>query len=424
MDAVLGSLADPGDDPRTASGRLTYANDAAVRELGFGSQSDLLERGPEALLEEQIVTDESRRAAGVGPDALDPRAARRGARAIDATDCRSATGRGAVAGLKSTPLRDPQGNLEAAVTIHRGHQRQQARRAPDELPRAHERRSLLVARLRRDLAQRRLARRPRDRGLVRGGSSERAGRAPAGGRRASRPGEARARRATARLRESRIPRPEPEGSGGLLRTGEPQLFEEIPQETLEAAARDEEHLRLIQQLGMRSGLVVPLRTGVRIVGAMTLVNSESGRRFTEEDVRFAEQIAIRAAVAVENSRLYTQRSQIAMTLQQSLLPEALPRIDGWEIASLYRPARAGRRRRSGRRFLRRVRHRARLGHADRRCHRQRSRGGGDDLAGPPWRAIRRRGEPPPGTDPLAPRRRASPAAEPCRCAARCACGSR
>jgi serine phosphatase RsbU (regulator of sigma subunit) len=127
----------------------------------------------------------------------------------------------------------------------------------------------------------------------------------------------------------------------VVRTGESQLFEEIRPETLEAAARDAEHLRLIQQLGMRSGLIVPLRTGARIVGAMTLVNSDSGRRFTEEDVRFAEQIAIRAGVAVENSRLYTQRSQIAMTLQQSLLPEALPAIDGWEIASLYRPARAG-----------------------------------------------------------------------------------
>jgi serine phosphatase RsbU (regulator of sigma subunit) len=74
---------------------------------------------------------------------------------------------------------------------------------------------------------------------------------------------------------------------------------------------------------------------------MTLVSAESGRRFTDEDVRFAEQVATRAAVAVENARLYTQRSQIAATLQQSLLPEALPEIEGWELASLYRPARSG-----------------------------------------------------------------------------------
>jgi serine phosphatase RsbU (regulator of sigma subunit) len=89
---------------------------------------------------------------------------------------------------------------------------------------------------------------------------------------------------------------------------------------------------------MRSVLIVALRTGGRRLGAMTLVSAESRRRFTEDDVRFAEQVAARAAVAVENARLYTEHAQIASTLQESLRPEALPSIAGWDVASLYRPA--------------------------------------------------------------------------------------
>jgi serine phosphatase RsbU (regulator of sigma subunit) len=131
------------------------------------------------------------------------------------------------------------------------------------------------------------------------------------------------------------------GLGAVLATGEAQLYPDVPPAMLEAAAQDEEHLRLLRAVGMRSVLIVPMRIGPRILGVMTLVMAESGRRFAPDDVRFVEQVAARAAVAVENSRLYTERSQIATTLQQSLLPDALPQIEGLEIASLYRPARTG-----------------------------------------------------------------------------------
>jgi PAS domain S-box-containing protein len=129
-----------------------------------------------------------------------------------------------------------------------------------------------------------------------------------------------------------------QGLGMVLRTGTSQLYEEISDEMLVPAARDEEHLRMLREVGLRSALVVPLRTAKRTFGAMTLVNSESGRRFTEDDLRFAEQLADRAAVAVENARLYQARSRTAATLQRSLLPDTVPQIAGWEVAALYRPA--------------------------------------------------------------------------------------
>jgi serine phosphatase RsbU (regulator of sigma subunit) len=69
-----------------------------------------------------------------------------------------------------------------------------------------------------------------------------------------------------------------------------------------------------------------------------MVSAESGRTFDAGDVEFAGQIAERATLAVENARLYGERSEIARTLQNSLLPEALPELPDWEIAALYRPA--------------------------------------------------------------------------------------
>jgi serine phosphatase RsbU (regulator of sigma subunit) len=71
---------------------------------------------------------------------------------------------------------------------------------------------------------------------------------------------------------------------------------------------------------------------------MTLVTAESRRPLNRSDVELAELIAARAAVAIENSRVYSERSRIAHTLQQSLLPEQLPEIPGYELASVYIPA--------------------------------------------------------------------------------------
>jgi PAS domain S-box-containing protein len=131
------------------------------------------------------------------------------------------------------------------------------------------------------------------------------------------------------------------GLGRVIATGVAELHEEITEEMLAAGARSPEHLDLLRQIGMRSVMIVPLKVGRRTIGAVSLVNAESGRRFDAAALSFASQIADRAAIAVENSRLYTGQARIAATLQQSLLPDALPEIDGWSLAALYRPAGEG-----------------------------------------------------------------------------------
>ena len=126
--------------------------------------------------------------------------------------------------------------------------------------------------------------------------------------------------------------------GGVLRTGRSAIYAEVPDEMLVAAARDDEHLALLRKVKIRSALLVGLRTPRRTLGAMTLVMTESGRTFTRADLEFAEQLAERAAMAVENALLYRARAQIAATLQDSLRPERVPAIPGWDVATLYRPA--------------------------------------------------------------------------------------
>jgi PAS domain S-box-containing protein len=129
------------------------------------------------------------------------------------------------------------------------------------------------------------------------------------------------------------------GVGRVLRTGASMLIEQIPDQALVQAAVDGEHLRLLRAVGMSSVLLVPLKARGRAFGVMTLVNAESMRRFDQDDLEFAEQVAARASVAVDNARLATARRETATTLQRSLLPDVVPPIDGWRVATLYRAAR-------------------------------------------------------------------------------------
>src|SRR5581483_10931091 len=109
----------------------------------------------------------------------------------------------------------------------------------------------------------------------------------------------------------------PTGPAAVIRTGEPELIPEITPEMLRASAQDDLHLELIEQLGLRSYLCVPLKGRERTLGAIALVASEPGRRFGAEDLALAEELGRRAAVAIENAALYreaAERAQAARVL--------------------------------------------------------------------------------------------------------------
>jgi PAS domain S-box-containing protein len=96
----------------------------------------------------------------------------------------------------------------------------------------------------------------------------------------------------------------PRGVPRVLQTGRSELYEDIPHAMLEQSARDAEHLHLLQELGLRSAIIVPITTHGRTLGAITFVAAESGRRYGPADLATAEDLARRAAIAIENARLY------------------------------------------------------------------------------------------------------------------------
>jgi serine phosphatase RsbU (regulator of sigma subunit) len=132
--------------------------------------------------------------------------------------------------------------------------------------------------------------------------------------------------------------PDPDARGGSIdvaRTGVPSYLREIPPALLEEAARDATHLELVTTIGMRSAMVLPLLVRGRSLGSLTLVQAESGRLFEADDLAFAEQLAGRAALALDNARLYERQRGIARTLQAALLPGVLPAVPGLDLAARY-----------------------------------------------------------------------------------------
>ncbi|HEY9282981.1 MAG TPA: PAS domain S-box protein, partial [Pyrinomonadaceae bacterium] len=101
-----------------------------------------------------------------------------------------------------------------------------------------------------------------------------------------------------------------EGVAKVLRTGESEIYPNVPEELLALVARDSEHLKLLRELGLRSALVVPLAAQGHTVGAITLVAAESGRRYSRADLPFVEDLAHRAALAIENARLYREAQEV------------------------------------------------------------------------------------------------------------------
>jgi PAS domain S-box-containing protein len=93
----------------------------------------------------------------------------------------------------------------------------------------------------------------------------------------------------------------------VVRTATPAMIPDVTDEMIVTTARgDQERIGLVRSLGLRSYMCVPLVTSGGAVGALTLATAESGRRYTEDDLRFAQNIASRAALAVENARSYEQ----------------------------------------------------------------------------------------------------------------------
>ena len=125
----------------------------------------------------------------------------------------------------------------------------------------------------------------------------------------------------------------------VIRTGEPVFLREVPQELLdEAAERDPVASEALAQIEIRSAITLPLQAGGQTLGALTLVGEQ--RTFDDEDFDLAQQLSARAAVAVENARLYREaerRAEAALALAYVgdgvVLVDAEGRVRFWNAAA-------------------------------------------------------------------------------------------
>lgn len=109
------------------------------------------------------------------------------------------------------------------------------------------------------------------------------------------------------------------GAPRVARTGQAELYADIPDELLVATARNAEELAIARQIGYSSVMLVPLVARGKTVGVVSFVATESGKRYNERDLALAEEVGRRAGVALDNARLYREaqqsREQLAIILQ-------------------------------------------------------------------------------------------------------------
>jgi PAS domain S-box-containing protein len=118
----------------------------------------------------------------------------------------------------------------------------------------------------------------------------------------------------------------------LIVTGDPASYD------FEAVAPSAESAAFARRVGLRSAIACPLSARGQTLGVVSFGSSVSGRRFGEEDRRLAEELAIRAGVAIDNARLFAREQQVAVTLQRSLLPGSITGADSLDVAAAYLPA--------------------------------------------------------------------------------------
>jgi PAS domain S-box-containing protein len=338
LEAILQGVAD-AVTAQGPDGRLLFANDAAVRTLGFDSTEELLSAPINTILERFDILDEDRR-----PFPLEALPGRRALAGEDAPEAVvrfrvRGTGEESWSAVKATPIRDHDGNVTMAINVIED----------------------ITAHKRAELGQRFLARSAEvlasslnpDELLVEVANLavpevadwvavDLATETGALDRKALAHADPEVREWALELSRRYPADPDqPVGVYQVIRTGQAEFYPEIPDELLREGAQDEEHYRILTEFGMRSVIIVPMITRGRTIGALSFVSGDSGRRFDEQDVELAQELARRCATAIDNARLYTERSYIARTLQESLLPIELPDIPGVEAAARFRPTGEG-----------------------------------------------------------------------------------
>ncbi|HEX2294631.1 MAG TPA: SpoIIE family protein phosphatase [Actinomycetota bacterium] len=128
------------------------------------------------------------------------------------------------------------------------------------------------------------------------------------------------------------------GVQAVLKGGRPILVDHYTDDVFAELGVTEERRDLLRRMAPSSHMIVPLRARGRVLGALVLLSTRPDRVYGRDDLALAEELARRAAIAIDNARLFQERTHVARTLQKSLLPPSLPEIPGVDLAARYEPA--------------------------------------------------------------------------------------
>ncbi|WP_455361830.1 SpoIIE family protein phosphatase [Streptomyces sp. SYSU K21746] len=106
-------------------------------------------------------------------------------------------------------------------------------------------------------------------------------------------------------------------------------------------AQDPARAQRILDYGIHSLITAPLKARGVVLGVVNFWRSQKPEPFDDDDLSLAEELAARAAVSIDNARRYTREHNVAVTLQRSLLPRALPQHSAVDVAHYYQPAQLG-----------------------------------------------------------------------------------
>ncbi|MFE7901857.1 SpoIIE family protein phosphatase [Streptomyces sp. NPDC057424] len=123
-----------------------------------------------------------------------------------------------------------------------------------------------------------------------------------------------------------------------IRSARPVLVERVDGKMMRRLARDSRAAQALHEAGAHTYLALPLMARGKVLGTLSLYRTVNERPFDDRDQVLASELAARAAICIDNARLYGRERGTALTLQRSLLPSTPAEREGLDIAARYRPA--------------------------------------------------------------------------------------
>lgn len=128
----------------------------------------------------------------------------------------------------------------------------------------------------------------------------------------------------------------------VLRLEQPMIWRDLKApEVVDKVSQNEEHLQLMIDAGYNSAAVVPLIARGRTLGAISFLHASSDLRYDPGDLEFLAELGDRAALALDNARLYRERDRVAKNLQRGLRPPHPAEVPGLDIAVVFEAAGEG-----------------------------------------------------------------------------------